>query len=140
MLRIGTGGKWRPPGSIPRWGTVFAALLVLSAARFECRLGRAVVGSDPALSPASVVVFPSAVVLPPGGLAPLEGEVIDSFGRRASAPLVWSSLDPAVASVAPRRGPRTVVEARAPGETLVTATHRSGLADTVDVAVTGEGG
>lgn len=86
----------------------------------------------------AVVVSPSAVTLPVGGKVPLEGTVIDEFGRRGRAALTWSSLDPEVASVAPGRAIHATLDARSPGTTLVTAVHRSGPADTVSVTVTRE--
>lgn len=119
-----------------RLGLVLAILLFLPGSRFHCGLNRALVGTD-ILAVREVIVSPSVVSLPAGGLAVIEGFGRDEFGAQVEVQLVWASADPGVASVAPRRGQHTVVTARAPGETLVTATHRlSGAADTARVTVT----
>lgn len=117
-----------------------AALVTLTAARFECSLGRSVTGTEGVLSIRSVAITPSEVTLPTGAVAVLEGIAVDELGGRVEAPLTWAATDPAVASVAPRRATRTVVTARSGGETIVTATHRGGAADTVRVRVTGDEG
>lgn len=119
-----------------RWLLVLAALLLLPAARFECRLGRAVAGTERGLSIRAVTVAPAELSLPAGGKAVLEGMALDELGGRVEVQLDWRVDDPSVATVAPRRATRTVVTARMPGETVVTATHVSGAADTVRVAVT----
>lgn len=119
-----------------RLGLVLAILLFLPGARFQCGLNRALVGTE-LLAVREVFVSPSVVSLPVGGLAVIEGFGRDDFGGRVDVQLVWTSGDPDVASVAPRRGSHTVVTARTPGETLVTATHRlSGAAARARVTVT----
>lgn len=119
-----------------RWLSLPAVFLLFAAARFECTLGRGVVGTEGPLAIEAVTVIPAELSLPPGGLAVLEGSALDELGGRVETQLVWTAADPTVASVAPPRAPRTVVTARRPGRTVVTATHApSGTVDTARITV-----
>lgn len=122
-----------------RWAGVVGALLLLAAARFQCTLGRPIVGTEDRLLIRTVRVSPAEVSLPAGGMAVLEGLAVDELGGQVEVQLVWTAADPTVATVGPPRAPRTVVTARRVGETAVTATHApSGVADTARVIVIGD--
>lgn len=100
-------------------------------------------GSDCSLSLGSgalpveeVVVVPSVVELTPGGVASVEAIGRDRLGGRLDIAVRWTSADTAIATVSPRFATHTIVTGKAPGETLVVATHRSsGARDTVSVTV-----
>lgn len=115
-----------------RWRPAWAVLACLALPASECSLS---VGSD-RLPVREVVVVPSAVTLPVGGRAAVEGIGIDRLGGRVEVRLAWSSADPGVATVAPSLASRTVITAVAAGETFVVGRHRSSRAeDTVRVTV-----
>ncbi|HZD16780.1 MAG TPA: hypothetical protein VE669_01435 [Actinomycetota bacterium] len=116
--------------------SIVAVCLVVAGARFECSLGRGVAGTEGPFRVRTVTVRPAELSLPPGGLAVLEGLAIDELGGRVETRFVWTAGDPTIVSVGPPRAVRTVVTARRPGATVVTATHvPSGAADTVRVTV-----
>ena len=99
----------------------------------ECRLS---LGTDD-LPVREIVLVPSVVELPVGGLAAMEAIGRDQLGGRLEVRVRWTSDDPEIATVAPDLASHTVITAVAPGATRVVATHRSsGARDTVEVTVT----
>ncbi|HEV3050786.1 MAG TPA: Ig-like domain-containing protein, partial [Longimicrobium sp.] len=85
--------------------------------------------------PASVTVTPTAITASPDSTVTVTATVRDAYGNVVpSAPLTWSSSNPAVASVAAGQG-QAAVTTRDAGTATVTASAGAGATGTVQVTV-----